>query len=181
LSHIAPLISSVGTGHWPISASNMSSILQPWHIMLAALCVLVNQRQQQIIEFQNAQIDALLKQLGKKRLLLDDDQRRLLAVKAHAIGRKALREITTIFTPVHIAGITPSPNATWLTQVCRDLTNDQDGFLKDASHLIVDRDSSFIAMRDFLDQNTGTEVVLLPPKSPDQSVTHRHQGTHCLF
>ena len=81
------------------SAPNMSFLLQPWQIMLAALCGLVNQRQQQLIEFQNAQIDALLKQLGKKRLLLDDDQRRLLAVKAHAIGRKALREITTIFTP----------------------------------------------------------------------------------
>ena len=59
----------------------------------------MNQRQQQIIEFQNAQIEALLKQLGNKRLLLDDAQRRLLAVKAHAVGRKALREITTIFTP----------------------------------------------------------------------------------
>ena len=56
----------------------MSFILQPWHILLAALCGLVNQREQQIIEFQNAQIEALLKQLGKKRLLLDDDQRRLL-------------------------------------------------------------------------------------------------------
>ena len=67
--------------------------------MLAVLSGLVNQRQQQIIEFQNAQIEALLKQLGRKRLLLDDDQRRLLSVKAHAIGRKALREITTIFTP----------------------------------------------------------------------------------
>ena len=32
---------------------------------------MVNQRQQQIIEFQNAQIEALLKKLGKKRLLLD--------------------------------------------------------------------------------------------------------------
>ena len=49
----------------------MSFLLQPWHIMLAALCGLVNQRQQQIIEFQNAQIEALLKKLGKKRLLLD--------------------------------------------------------------------------------------------------------------
>jgi hypothetical protein len=57
-----------------------------------------NQRQQQIIQFQNAQIETLLKKLGKKRLLLDDDQRRLLAVKAHAIGRKALLEITPIFT-----------------------------------------------------------------------------------
>ena len=76
----------------------MSFLLQPWHIMLAAFCGLVNQRQQQIIEFQNAQIEALLKQLGKKRLLLNDDQRRLLAVKAHAVGRKALREITLLFT-----------------------------------------------------------------------------------
>ncbi|MEO1979225.1 MAG: helix-turn-helix domain-containing protein, partial [Fuerstiella sp.] len=77
----------------------MSFLLQTWHILLAALCGMVNQRQQQIIEFQNAQIETLLKKLGKKRLLLDDNQRRLLAVKAHAIGRKALLELTTIFTP----------------------------------------------------------------------------------
>jgi len=68
---------------------------------------------------------------------------------------------------VHIAGITPSPNATWLTQVCRNLTDCEDGFLKDAIHLIVDRDTSFIAMRKFLEQDTDTEVVLLPPKSPN--------------
>ena len=50
----------------------MSSVLQPWHILLAAVCGLLNQRQQHIIEFQNAQIEALLKQLGKKRPLLKD-------------------------------------------------------------------------------------------------------------
>ena len=77
----------------------MPFLLQPWHILLASLCGMVNERQQQIIEFQNAQIEALLKKPGKKRLLLDDDQRRLLAVKAHAIGRKALLELTTIVTP----------------------------------------------------------------------------------
>ncbi|MEO1999274.1 MAG: hypothetical protein ABGZ17_28855, partial [Planctomycetaceae bacterium] len=77
----------------------MSFLLQPWHILLAALCGMVNERQQQIIQFQNAQIEALLKKLGHKRLLLDDDQRRLLAVKAHAIGRKTLLELTTIVTP----------------------------------------------------------------------------------
>jgi transposase InsO family protein len=66
---------------------------------------------------------------------------------------------------VHIAGIMPSPNATWMKQVSRNLTDCEDGFLKDASHLIVDRDASFIAMREFLEQNTDTEVVLLPPKS----------------
>ena len=77
----------------------MPFLLQPWHILLAALCGLVNQRQQRIIEFQNTQINALLKKLGRKRLLLNDDQRRLLAVKALAIGRKALLELTTIVTP----------------------------------------------------------------------------------
>jgi len=68
----------------------MSFLFQPWNILLAAVCGMVNERQQQIIEFQNTQIETLLKKLGKKRLLLDDDQRRLLAVKAHAIGRKTL-------------------------------------------------------------------------------------------
>ncbi|MEO2026956.1 MAG: hypothetical protein ABGZ23_13855 [Fuerstiella sp.] len=43
----------------------MPLLLQPWHILLAALCGLVNERQQQIIEFQNAQIEALLKKLTK--------------------------------------------------------------------------------------------------------------------
>ena len=39
----------------------MSFLLQPWHIMLACLCGLLNQRQQQIMEFPNAQIETLLK------------------------------------------------------------------------------------------------------------------------
>ena len=54
-----------------------------------------------------------------------------------------------------------------MKQVCRNLTDCEDGVLKDASHLLVDRDTSFIAMRKFLEQNTDTEVVLLPPKSPN--------------
>ena len=68
---------------------------------------------------------------------------------------------------VHVAGITPSPNATWIKQVCRNLSDSEDGFLKDTNHLIVDRDTSFIAMREFIEQTTDTEVVLLPPKSPN--------------
>ena len=43
----------------------MSFLLQPWHILLATVGGLVDQRQQQIIEFQNARIKALLKKLGK--------------------------------------------------------------------------------------------------------------------
>ncbi len=77
----------------------MSFILQPWHLAFVALSSWVNQRQQQIIEFQNAEIEALLKKLGTKRILLTDDQRRILAVKGKALGRKALMELTTIVTP----------------------------------------------------------------------------------
>ena len=40
-------------------------------------------------------------------------------------------------------------------------------FLKDARHLIMDRDTSFIALREFLEQNTDTVSALLPPKSPN--------------
>ena len=60
---------------------------------------MVNHRQQQIIEFQNAQIEARLNKLGRKRLLLDANQRRLLPVKGQVIGRNALFELTTIVTP----------------------------------------------------------------------------------
>lgn len=56
-------------------------------------------RETQIFVFQNDQIKALLNLLGKKRLLLTDDQRRVLAVKGHAPGRKALLNLTTIVTP----------------------------------------------------------------------------------
>jgi putative transposase len=77
----------------------MQFMLQPYHILVAALIGWANERQQQIIEFQNDQIKALLKKLGKKRVLLTDDQRRVLAVKGHALGRKALLELTTIVTP----------------------------------------------------------------------------------
>ena len=82
------MISSTVHGNWLISDANRAFILQPWYIVRATICGILNSRQRQIIAFQNVQIDALLKKLGRKRLLLDDDQRRLLAVKGQAIGRK---------------------------------------------------------------------------------------------
>ena len=80
----------------------MSFILQPWQLLFVALSAWVNQQQQRIIEFQGAQIEALLEKQGKRRVLLTDDQRRLLAVKGKALGRKALMELTTIVTPATI-------------------------------------------------------------------------------
>ena len=77
----------------------MNFILQSWQLLLAILSGWIHYRQQQMIEFQNEQIETLLKQLGKKRVPLTDGQRRRLAVKGKTLGRKTLRELNTIVTP----------------------------------------------------------------------------------
>ena len=77
----------------------MDFILRPWQLFFLILSGLVNRQQQQIIEFQDAQIRALMDRMGRKRILLTDYQRRVLAVKAKALGRRALMELTTIVTP----------------------------------------------------------------------------------
>jgi len=72
----------------------MSFLLQPWQILLAALCGMVNQRQQPIIEFVNVQIDALLKKLGKKQerisaaKMKDGTSVRLTAAKERASNKR---------------------------------------------------------------------------------------------
>ena len=74
-------------------------ILQPWQFCFMILASWVHREQQKINEFYRAELEALMKVQGKKRILLTDDQRRLLAVKGKSLGRKALMELTTIVTP----------------------------------------------------------------------------------
>jgi putative transposase len=59
----------------------------------------MNQRQLLAIDYLREENRVLREQLGGRRLRLDDNQRRRLAVKARALGRKALAEIATIVTP----------------------------------------------------------------------------------
>ena len=77
----------------------MSFISHPWQLLLVIIAGWVNQQQQQIIDFQRTEIDVLKEKLGKKRILLNDDQRRRLAVKGRVLGRKVLEEIGCLFTP----------------------------------------------------------------------------------
>ncbi len=77
----------------------MPFVLQPWQFLFVILVGWVQREQQKTILFYQAQLEALMKAQGKKRLLLTDDQRRLLAVKGKSLGRKALMELTTIVTP----------------------------------------------------------------------------------
>ena len=78
---------------------NINFILRPVHLLVVILAGWINRRQQTVIDFQNAQIQVMMEKLGRKRILLTDDQRRRLAVKGKILGPKALMELTTIVTP----------------------------------------------------------------------------------
>src|SRR5471030_491043 len=77
----------------------MNFVLQPWQLFFAILAGWVNDRQQAVIDFLRTENQVLREKLGKKRILLNDDQRRRLAVKGKVLGRKLLDEIGTLFTP----------------------------------------------------------------------------------
>jgi putative transposase len=77
----------------------MNFVLQPWHLLLSIFAGWINDNQQKQLEFQRTLIEVLREKLGPKRILLNDDQRRRLAVKAKALGRKLLDEICAVFTP----------------------------------------------------------------------------------
>ena len=74
-------------------------ILQPWHLFVTIMAGMVNREQQQAIEYLRTENQVLREKLGKKRIMLNDDQRRRLAVKGKILGRKALESIATIVTP----------------------------------------------------------------------------------
>jgi transposase InsO family protein len=59
----------------------------------------LNREQQRVIEYLHVENQVLREKLGKGRILLNDDQRRRLAVKGKALGRRMLRELATIVTP----------------------------------------------------------------------------------
>nr|NIM19731.1 hypothetical protein [Candidatus Latescibacterota bacterium]NIM65477.1 hypothetical protein [Candidatus Latescibacterota bacterium]NIO28505.1 hypothetical protein [Candidatus Latescibacterota bacterium]NIO56129.1 hypothetical protein [Candidatus Latescibacterota bacterium] len=77
----------------------MRTIIRPWQLFLLGLSGWVNRHQQQAIEYLITENQILKERLGKKRILLNDDQRRRLAVKGKMLGRKLLSEIATIVTP----------------------------------------------------------------------------------
>lgn len=68
---------------------------------------------------------------------------------------------------IEIAGVTINPDSAWIRQMTRNLTDSQDGFLRNATHLLVDRDTKFLPLREFLETCTDIEPVVLPPRSPN--------------
>lgn len=77
----------------------MNFTLHPWQLYFLILAGWVNRQQQTVIEYLRTENQVLREKLGKKRILLSDDQRRRLAVKGKFLDRKILQEIGTIVTP----------------------------------------------------------------------------------
>ena len=82
-----------------VAGSSMDFILQPWQLFCMILAGWVNREQQAAIEYLRTENQVLKEKLGKKRILLNDNQRRRLAVAGKVLGRKRLEEIGTLFTP----------------------------------------------------------------------------------
>jgi len=277
----------------------MDSLLHPWQFLLIGVAGWINRSQQEAIEYLRTENQILREVVGKKRILLNDDQRRRLAVKGKILGLQRLRELAGIVTPetilrwhrrlvarkwdfsdrrqpspgrpsvaqeivdlvlkfarenptwgydriqgalanighdisdqtvgnilkangiepapdrkrtaswgtflkahwdslaaidftttevwtqhglvtffvlvvmqlktrrVEIAGVTASPDSAWVRQIARNLTDSQDGFLRNSTHVLMDRDTKFSPLREFLETCTEIEPVLLPPRSPN--------------
>ena len=76
---------------------------KPITMLLAMLAGWINREQQQIIEYLKAENsilrDELLKATGKKRIILNDSQRRRLAILGKKLGRSLLSKVSCAFSP----------------------------------------------------------------------------------
>ena len=77
----------------------MKPQLQPWHLLVLILAGWINRKQQDAVEYLLAENRILREKLGKIRILLNDDQRRRLAVKGKILGRRMLEQPASIVTP----------------------------------------------------------------------------------
>ena len=68
---------------------------------------------------------------------------------------------------VRIAGITTRPDEAWMLQVGRNLMDEESGALASKHYLIVDRDTKYTRQFRRLAEESGTEVIRLPPMSPN--------------
>ena len=75
------------------------------HVMLLMMLAgWINRHQQEMIEYLKEENKILREKLGKKRLLLNNDRRRRLAVLAHKLGKKALNDICRASRPTPYCG-----------------------------------------------------------------------------
>jgi len=92
---------------------------------------------------------------------------------AHVWTARGLTRFAVLFVidlstrRVEIAGIATEPDAAWMSQISRNVTDVHDGCLKGKHYLIHDRDPQFtLGFRETL-AAADVQVVHLPPRSPN--------------
>jgi hypothetical protein len=77
----------------------MSGPIAPLPLLLMMFSGWVNRRQVDVIEYLQEENRILKERLGGRRVRFTDAERRRLALKAYALGRKVLDELETVVTP----------------------------------------------------------------------------------
>ncbi len=76
---------------------------KPMVMLLTMLAGWINRQQQEVIDYLKAENSILREELqkatGKKRIILNDSQRRRLAILGRKLGRKLLGEVCCSFSP----------------------------------------------------------------------------------
>jgi putative transposase len=78
---------------------------------------------------------------------------------------------------VLVAGITPHPDDSWMTQIARNVTDADAGFLRGKQYLILDRDAKYSDAFRTLLVREGIHVIRLPPRSPNLNAF----ASYCLL
>jgi hypothetical protein len=68
---------------------------------------------------------------------------------------------------VEIAGIARNPDGQWMQQIARNLTDSVDGFLRNATYLVHDRDPLFTEAFEAILAKRGVKCVKIPARSPN--------------
>src|ERR1700730_2949796 len=77
----------------------MSPLLRPVQMLLLMSAGWINRHQLDVIEYLQEENRVLKERVGGRRLRFTDAERRRLARKAQALGRKVLNELETLVTP----------------------------------------------------------------------------------
>ena len=77
----------------------MSPLPQALQFLVVALAGWIIQQQRDVIHYLQEENRALREQIAPRRLRFTDAQRRRLAAKAKALGRRVLKDLNTLVTP----------------------------------------------------------------------------------
>src|SRR5437870_11272907 len=68
---------------------------------------------------------------------------------------------------VDLIGITTTPDEAWMLQAARNLIDSESGAMRGKRYLILDRDTKYTDQFRRLIRSSGTNVIRLPPRSPN--------------